>query len=140
VHRHGPHAVARQSFDEPVGAALGAHEHERSSALWLAQLGYQARDLALVSNRDEAVLDVSLALLGVRVLVPARVGGVGLGDAPDLTLKRGGEQQRLALTRAQLDDPVDDRAKAHVEHPVGLGEHEQLDAVKRYVAPVDQIE
>ncbi len=54
--------LARQAFDQPVGAALGAHEHERQPALGLAQLGHQSCDLALVGDRHEAVLDVTLAL------------------------------------------------------------------------------
>ncbi len=29
----GRHAVGRQALDQPVGAALGAHEHERQIAL-----------------------------------------------------------------------------------------------------------
>ena len=50
------------------------------------------------------------------------------------------EQQRLALARGHLHDSVDDRAEAHVEHPVGLVEDEQPDAAERHVAAVDQVE
>ena len=46
------------------------------------------------------MLHVSLALGRVRVLVTARVAGVGLRDPPDLALQRGREQQRLALWSA----------------------------------------
>ena len=109
-------------------------------ALGVAQLGYEPPDLALVGDGHEAMLDVSLALLGVGVLVTAGVGRVGLGDLADLALQRGAEQQRLALARAHLHDPVDDGLEAHVEHPVGLVEHEQPDAVERDVTPVDQVE
>ena len=47
---------------------------------------------------------------------------VALGDAPDFAVERRGEEQRLPVLRAGGDSPVDRRAKAHVEHPVGLVE------------------
>ena len=97
VHRHGLDPVGRQPFDQPVGAPLGAHEHECQSALGTTQLGHQARDLPLVGDHVKTVLDVSPALGRVRVLVTARVARVCLGDAPHLALQRGAEQERLAL-------------------------------------------
>ena len=38
------------------------------------------------------------------------------------------------------DDPVDDGLEAHVEHPVGLVEDEELDRVERDGAALDQVE
>jgi hypothetical protein len=86
------------------------------------------------------VLDVALALDRVRVLVTARAGGVRLGDPSHLALERGREQQRLALGRGHLYDPVDHRAEAHIEHPVGLVEDEQPDATERHISAIDQVE
>ncbi len=66
-------------------------------------------------------------------LVPRRdLDGDGIveqagGEPPDVLRERGGEQQRLALRRDELDDPADVRQEAHVEHPVRLVEDEDLD-------------
>ena len=86
------------------------------------------------------MLDVRLALGRMGVLVSARARRVGLRHTSDLALERGGEQQRLALVRRHLHEPVDRRAEAHVEHPVGLVEHEHADALQRYVPAVDQVQ
>ena len=64
------------------------------------------------------------------MLVRDRLVRVLRGDAPDGAFERGREEQRLALARTRLDDPVDGRAEAHVEHPVGLVEHEHADRVE----------
>ena len=50
-------AVAVEPFDETVGAALGADEHERELALPF-ELRHERLDAARVIHRDEAVLEV----------------------------------------------------------------------------------
>jgi hypothetical protein len=65
--------------------------------------------------------------------------GVGLGERPGRALERGREEQRLAVWRDPLDDPVDGGLEAHVEHPVGLVEDEDLDVLERDVAPLEQV-
>ena len=39
-------------------------------------------------------------------------------------LERRREEERLAITRGARDDPIDGRLEAHVEHPVGLVDHQ----------------
>ena len=74
------------------------------------------------------------------MLVPAGVARVGPRQAPGLALERGGEQQRLAISGRQRDELVHDRPEAHVEHPVGLVEHEHLDLAERDGAAVEQVD
>jgi hypothetical protein len=74
------------------------------------------------------------------VLVASGVGCVRSRDLAHLALQRGGEQQCLSLGAGHLHDLLDHRAKAHVEHAVGLVEHQQANLCKRYVATIDQIE
>src|SRR6266550_4643828 len=57
----------------------------------------------------------------------------------DLAVERCGEEHRLTLTRNAAEDPLDLRAEAHVEHPVGLVEDEDADAAELDEAPLDQI-
>ena len=68
-----------------------------------------------------------------------RVARVAVGDAVDLAVQRGREEERLALLADEIDDAVDGRAEAQVEHAVGLVEHEQRDRVEAHEAPLDQI-
>jgi hypothetical protein len=139
VHGHGVDVALAEALDEPVRTALGADEDEREAALGVAQLVLARGDLGLVRHAVEAVLDVT-DLLGRRgVLVAHRIVRVGGGDPADLALERGREEQRLALTRGHGDDLVDDGLEAHVEHPVGLVEHEHLDRAEVDRAAVDQV-
>ena len=88
----------------------------------------------------EAVVHVADLLGGRHVLVADGRPRVGGGDAPDLALERGGEQQRLAVARRHLDDPVDDGLEAHVEHAVGLVEDQHVDLVEPHGAALDQVD
>jgi len=45
----------------------------------------------------------------------------------------------LALGPAGGDDPIDRRPEAHVEHPVGLVEDQDLDLVKAEGTPREEI-
>jgi hypothetical protein len=51
----------------------------------------------------------------------------------------GREEHRLAIVRDAAQDLVDLRLEAHVEHPVGLVEDEDLDRVEVDHAPVHQV-
>ena len=59
VHRDGRLALRREALDEPVGAALGAHEDERALALGV-ELADQRADALVALDAQEAVLDVAL--------------------------------------------------------------------------------
>ena len=76
-----------------------------------------------------------LELLGVA----AGVAGVGGGELAGRALQRGREEQGLAVGRGLGDDPADRRLEAHVEHPVGLVEDEDADAVERDDAAGEQV-
>ena len=88
---------------------------------------------------DEAVGDVG-ALLGLRrVDVAARLAGVGGGDLAGRPLQGRREEEGLAVAGRLGDDPVDRRLEAHVEHPVGLVEDEDLDLVELERAALEQV-
>ena len=59
----------------------------------------------------------------------------GAGDA----VERGGEEQRLARTRHAGDDAVDRWAEAHVEHAIGLVEHEEANVGEADRAALEEI-
>ncbi len=65
--------------------------------------------------------------------------GVLAGHLPDLTVERGREEHRLPLARQPPDDAVDLRSEAHVEHPVGLVEHQDANGVERDHSSRDEV-
>jgi hypothetical protein len=58
----------------------------------------------------------------------------------DLGRHGGAEQQRLAIRRDTLDDAIDLRREAHVEHAVRLVEHQHLEIVEHDVASLEMVE
>ena len=61
-------------------------------------------------------------------------------DAGDFRRHRGREEQRLPCEGHQLRDALDVGDEAHVEHPVGLVDHENLDAREQELAALIVIE
>ena len=57
----------------------------------------------------------------------ARIAQERGGQLSHLVRKRSGEEQVLALRRQQRKDPANVGDEPHVEHPVGLVEHQDLD-------------
>jgi hypothetical protein len=78
-------------------------------------------------------------LLGRAGLVPGRCRRVVAREVADLAVERRGEQHRLPLARELAHDPLDLRLEAHVEHPVGLVQHERADAVEVDEPALDEV-
>ena len=120
-------AVEGQLLGESVGAVLGAREDER--LVDAARLDEVAEQLALAApiDRDDELLDqLGGGVLG-RHLDEGRVLQEVCGEAADLSREGGAEEQVLARHGKQREDLADVVDEAHVEHPVGLVEHEHLD-------------
>ena len=99
VHRDGVDAVRAEPLDEPVGAALGAHEDEREVALGVAARPTSASTLrsCVDASRSGARRSAGGVDRSGACSWRARVGRVGRGDAADLALERRREEQRLAV-------------------------------------------
>ena len=109
-----------------------------------------------VGGADEAAQGIALVVrlapvLARNWLVVATVTGRGnlhahrivqelLGDAPDLRRHGGGEEQRLAGEWHQLADALDVGNEAHVEHAVGLVDHQELDTGEQQSSALEVIE
>ncbi len=63
-----------------------------------------------------------------------------IGEVADLGGKRGGEEERLAVAGQLAHDLADVVNEAHVEHPVGLIEHQELDRADVDEPLADEIE
>ena len=104
-----------------------------------AKLADEARDARVVGDLDEAMLNVRRLLRRRNVLVAGGVGCVLHRDLAGLAVKRGGEEERLTILRAERNHAVDCWAEAHVEHPVGFVENQHLDVVETEGAAAEQI-
>ena len=130
MHRDRLHPIAPQTFDQPVGAVLGAHEYQRQPAR-PAQLVEKGLQPVLLFYPDEAVLDVGARTACRRsMLMDPWPLGVFPGQTSSVAIKSRREEQRLPCLRAHRHDPLDRRAKAHVEHAIGLVEHQHPDRVE----------
>ena len=137
--RERVHAVPAQALDEPVGSALGAHEHERAAALAGGELVDQRVELRLVGDRDEAVLDAAPARsLGAA----ARGGGLRVKAAATRPVAPSSVAEKKSVWRSpgvSADYAVDGGTEAHVEHPVRLVEHQHAHGIESDGAALHEV-
>ncbi len=122
----GGDAAGFQVLGHPVGAALGAGEHDGAAHLGVGeQLGQQ---LALVLGLDEDQLLVDPLGGGAdrRDRNLGRIVQQLARQLADLARHGGREEQVGALLGQVGDDAADRLQEAQVEHLVGLVEHENL--------------
>ena len=136
----GAHAATAEALGDAVGAVLGACEHQRVADTRLAQQLDEQRQLQLGRHRISRVRDADGR--GRRALDVDRSG-----VAQQLARQRGDrrrqrrrEEHRLAARRQHLHDAADVGEESHVEHPVGLVEHEDLQTVQPRIGPLQVIE
>ena len=140
VQRSRAEALRLQVLRETVGTALRPHEDQRQSAVG-GQLADERLRLAALLHRDEAVVgggDEHAVV--VFHLVLHRVVREACGEAPDLTVERGGEQHRLAIRAEHLEDALHVGQEPHVEHAVRLVEHADPHAVQAQQPACHQVE
>src|SRR5207302_3268604 len=92
-----------------------------------------------VGHGDETMLDRRFTRSRRCVVVPNRITRVLAGDTAGFALERRGEEHRLALGGTAVDDAVDRRAEAHVEHAVGLVDDEEPHVRQRDRAALEQV-
>ena len=140
VNRGGLDALALQTTAAAVGAVLGAHKDDSAlRALLLEELGQQVV-LGLDGHREHKLVDGVGGRRGRRDLHAGRVAHQ-VGDLTHGLLVEGRrEQQCLTLGRRLAHNAADGGQKAHVEHAVGLVEHQHLDLVQVASALLDQID
>ena len=140
VNRGGFDALALQTTAAAVGAVLGAHKDDGAlRALLLEKLGQQVV-LGLDGHREYKLVDGVGGRRGGCDLHAGRITHQ-VGDlAHGLLVEGRREQQRLALGRRLAHDAADGGQKAHVEHAVGLVEHQHLDLVQVAGTLLDQVD
>ena len=127
VDRERRDAVAVELLGELVGAVLGAREHEHLEPVLRLDEVRQELALAVAVDRmhllgDDLDRRVAAGDLDHRRRVEQRVG-----ERLDLVGERRREQQVLPPLGQLREDALDVADEAHVEHPVGLVQHQDLD-------------
>ena len=125
---------------EPRGGELRPGEDEDLAQVLLADDVGEERLLAIAIDRVDQLADAFDGRVPGRDLDGLRVAQDRPRQASDVVRERRREHEVLALRRQQVDDPLDVGQEAHVEHPVGLVEDEDLDLAEVGDALADEIE
>ena len=127
VQRGGGVAFALQALRERLGVALGRDEDD---ALRHRDVGEQVVEdpvlVRVVVGEVDALLDRDRRRLVRLDLDAHRVAHQARGQPRDGAVERRREQHGLARLRRQQRDALDVVDEAHVEHPVGLVEHQHF--------------
>ena len=121
--RHGKAALreVRREVGDPIARRA---EHERPDGVVEPQHVHHVEIALALDDRHRAVLDVGVALVGGLRREAQRVLLELLRHRGDVARDGRGEQQRAALGGRRLEQLFDVLAEAHVEHLVGLVEHD----------------
>lgn len=109
---------------------LGAGEHQNLVYIALTDDIRQKFPLFLLFYKIKLLLDLVRRFCARRYRDMLRLMQHFLCQIGNLRRNGSREQQGLALFRQELDDALDIREKAHIEHAVGLVEHDGLDVVE----------
>ncbi len=143
VERRDVEAVARQRLLQQRHVALAVAEDEGVVEIDLAPdepAQYVAFLVPLRPYRHELLHDGGGGRGRARHLDPLRVVQEDVGEPLDLGRHGGGEEQGLAREGDHLHDALDVGDEPHVEHAVGLVDHEELDAGEQELAALEMVE
>jgi hypothetical protein len=117
--------------DDRRGGRLHVEQATRAAGLWAraSDVGGLA-DLRRVAGVGGLGLDLD----------PDRVGQVALGQLVDARRHGRGEQHRLAFVGGRAEDLLDVLGEAHVEHLVGLVEHDGAQPAERQGAALEVVQ
>jgi hypothetical protein len=140
VDRHRADAVLRQLLGEPVGAVLGAREHEHLEPVVLADQMREQLALAIAIDRVDLLRDGFRGRVAACDFDQRRRIEQAVGERLDLVGEGRREQQVLTPRRQLREHALDVVDEAHVEHPVRFVEHEDVEIrqVDRLLHVVEQ--
>ena len=140
VERDGGEAGLGEIAADAVGAALGAGEHQHAIHAAIGEQAFEQRPLLLGADEEYPLIDAIDRDLYRSDVDAHRIDKNVLSQFGDRRWHGRREQQRLPLAFAQRDDLPHVVDEAHVEHAVGLVEHEDGDLVEADVALIAKVE
>ena len=126
--RDGREAALGQGGVKMAHRFAGVAEHQRARRIVKAQQVDDGMFGVARANAHGAIFDVGMGLAAVGGGNAQRVALIALGQRHDGLGQGRREQQRAAFGRRGLEDEFEILAEAHVEHLVGLVEHQALEA------------
>ncbi|KOT25401.1 putative aTP-dependent RNA helicase RhlE [Burkholderia mallei] len=126
VNRGRDDAVALDLARKAARADLAVAEHDHLLERAVADQLDDGRLLVAFGDVVDDLRDGRRGRVAARDLDRLRIAQVGRRELLDLGRERRREKQRLTLLRQQVQDALQIGEEAHVEHPVGLVEHEDL--------------
>ena len=140
VDRHRRQAGFLQLLGQAVATVLGLAEHQHLLGVAAAEYLDQQRALLRAVDRVRTVGDGLRDGVLRGHLHFLRVVEELQRQCLDARLEGRREQQRLALLRQAVEDALDRRQEAHVEHAVGLVEDQHLHRVELHAAAVEVVD
>ena len=140
VQRLGVVAVANQFVGNLLCLDFRATENDGENARMEIDDALQGKVFVLRVHEIIDVIDVLRALVARPDDDFAVVVQVGLGDSLDFAAHRGREHQRVALFGQMLENFVDALRKAHIQHFVGLVEHDFVHVAQVGFLAVDKVD
>ena len=131
--------TALELFDEPVGAVLGAREHDRALDRRVAQHALEHAPLLGCFDHVHRLLDALGRGRHGRHVDAHRIDQDLARQLLDVAGHGGRKEQCLPLLRQLLQNAANVGQKTHVEHAVGLVQHQDLDFVQESGALVHQV-
>ena len=136
---HGGNSGLGEPLRHPVGPVLGVGEHQDALVVPLPQKVQEELPLVALVHPVHLLADgLHRGGLGGH-LHPDGVAEDGFGQLRNLLGHGGGEEEGLPLLGKPGDDLPDVVNEAHVQHPVRLVQHEDLQAAQVNVALIAQV-
>ena len=123
-------AVLGEELPQAVGAMLGAREHQRFLDEVAIEDREQQRRLELLRHRIRRLRDARRRLRDALDVDLHRIVQEFTRELQNRRRHRRAEEERLALWRQVFQHALDVRQEAHVQHPVGFVQDQELDLVE----------
>ena len=140
MQRHGAEIMPLQRRHQRADVALAVAEDHRVLHILAFQQPAERFALALRCCPGEMLGDGVGGAGRRRYLDDLGVRDELVAEGLDIVGQGGREEQCLAKRRQQADNALDIRDKAHIEHPVGLVDDENLHICQQHLAALEMVE